>query len=316
MLVVRAARHVRTSRASAFVGRAASTCVGRTAVVGAARAVRPFPFTSPAPLPLSAAVRSLSTGSKGAGVVEVTDDAEYSQALASKGLCVVYFTASWCAACAPPPAPPPPPSPPPPSPPPPSTPPPSTPPPSPPTPTPPPLAELPRPLHRCDHHPLSVHPRYWPRQVWTLPEDQADLRAARNGLPPDHLHQGGCRRVRRDRRGCRGARHANLSLHEGRQAGRPQERERAGGGRPVAAARLRQALELRGSRTLLEHTSPRCRVGERERAARRGIIEVVMHHPVSVYGAQSTNNQKSQQTTHQQSYTVPEAQAQPDTGTH
>ena len=106
MLVVRAARHVRTSRASAFVGRAASTCVGRTAVVGAARAVRPFPFTSPAPLPLSAAVRSLSTGSKGAGVVEVTDDAEYSQALASKSLCVVYFTASWCAACAPPPAPP------------------------------------------------------------------------------------------------------------------------------------------------------------------------------------------------------------------
>jgi thiol-disulfide isomerase/thioredoxin len=67
--------------------------------VGAARAVRPFPFTSPAPLPLSAAVRSLSTGSKGAGVVEVTDDAEYSQALASKGLCVVYFTASWCGPC-------------------------------------------------------------------------------------------------------------------------------------------------------------------------------------------------------------------------
>jgi len=104
MLATRAARLVRTSRAPAFVGRAASTCGGRTAIVGAARAVRPFSLASPAPLPLSSAVRSLSTGSKSAGVVEVTDDAEYSQALASKGLCVVYFTASWCAACAPPPA--------------------------------------------------------------------------------------------------------------------------------------------------------------------------------------------------------------------
>eukprot|EP00964_Phaeocystis_antarctica_P142924 scaffold108328_cov57-Phaeocystis_antarctica.AAC.2 len=247
MLATRAARLVRTSRAPAFVGRAASTCVGRSAVVGAARAVRAFPLASPAPLPLSSAVRSLSTGSKGAGVVEVTDDAEYSQALASKGLCVVYFTASWCAACAPPPAPPPPPSPPPLSPPSPSPPLPSPPPPSPPPPTPPPPAELPRPLRRCEHHPLSVLPRHRPRQVWTLPEDQADLRADGNGLPRDHLHQGGCRRVRRDRRGCRGARHAHLPLHEGWQAGRSQERERAGRGRPGAAARLRQALELRGS---------------------------------------------------------------------
>ena len=160
MLATRAARLVRTSRAPAFVGRAASTCVGRSAVVGAARAVRAFPLASPAPLPLSSAVRSLSTGSKGAGVVEVTDDAEYSQALASKGLCVVYFTASWCAACAPPPAPPPPPSPPPLSPPSPSPPLPSPPPPSPPPPTPPPPAELPRPLRRCEHHPLSVLPRH------------------------------------------------------------------------------------------------------------------------------------------------------------
>jgi len=107
MLATRAARLVRTSRAPAFVGRAASTCIGRTAVVGAARAVRPFPWASPVPPP-SSTVRPLSTGSKGAGVVEVTDDAEYSQALASKGLCVVYFTASWCAACAHPAAPPPP----------------------------------------------------------------------------------------------------------------------------------------------------------------------------------------------------------------
>jgi len=108
MFATRAARLVRTSRAPAFVGRAASTCIGRTAVVGAARAVRPFPLASPVPPP-SSTVRPLSTGSKGAGVVEVTDDAEYSQALASKGLCVVYFTASWCAACAHPAAPPPPP---------------------------------------------------------------------------------------------------------------------------------------------------------------------------------------------------------------
>ena len=108
MFATRAARLVRTSRAPAFVGRAASTCVGRTAVVGAARAVRPFPLASPVPPPSSTA-RPLSTGSKGTGVVEVTDEAEYSQALASKGLCVVYFTASWCAACAHPAAPPPPP---------------------------------------------------------------------------------------------------------------------------------------------------------------------------------------------------------------
>ena len=98
MLATRAARLVRTSRAPAFVGRAASTCIGRTAVVGAARAVRPFPWASPVPPP-SSTVRPVSTGSKGAGVVEVTDDAEYSQALASKGLCVVYFTASWCGPC-------------------------------------------------------------------------------------------------------------------------------------------------------------------------------------------------------------------------
>ena len=104
MFATRAARLVRTSRAPAFVGRAASTCIGRTAVVGAARAVRPFPLDSPVPPP-SSTVRPLSTGSKGTGVVEVTDDAEYSQALASKGLCVVYFTASWCAACAHPAAP-------------------------------------------------------------------------------------------------------------------------------------------------------------------------------------------------------------------
>ena len=108
MFATRAARLVRTSRAPAFVGRAASTCIGRTAVVGAARAVRPFLLASPVPQP-SSTVRPLSTGSKGTGVVEVTDEAEYSQALASKGLCVVYFTASWCAACAHPAAPPPPP---------------------------------------------------------------------------------------------------------------------------------------------------------------------------------------------------------------
>jgi len=108
MFATRAARLVRTSRAPAFVGRAASTCIGRTAVVGAARAVRPFPLASPVPPP-SSTVRPLSTGSKCTGVVEVSDDAEYSQALASKGLCVVYFTASWCAACAHPAAPPPPP---------------------------------------------------------------------------------------------------------------------------------------------------------------------------------------------------------------
>ena len=89
-----------------------------------------------------------------------------------------------------------------------------------------------------------------------MPKDQADLRAARNRLSRGHLHQGGCRRVRGHRRGRRGARHANLSLHEGRQAGRSQERERAGGGRPGAAARLHQALELRGRRAVREHTNP------------------------------------------------------------
>ena len=133
---------------------ASTTCVGRTSLVGAARALRPFPL-APLPLP-SAALRSLSTSSKGAGVVEVTDDAEYSQALASKGLCVVYFTATWCPShsfrsCCP---------------------------------------------RELVHHYLSAHPRYRLRQVWALPEDQADLRAARRRFPRVHIHQGGCRRVR------------------------------------------------------------------------------------------------------------------------
>ena len=89
---------VRTSSTARAGFRAASTCVGRTAVVVAMRALRPNPLASPAPLRLPLATRSLSLSSKGAGVIEITDETEYDQALASKGLCVVYFTASWYSA--------------------------------------------------------------------------------------------------------------------------------------------------------------------------------------------------------------------------